>query len=89
MEQPKGPFCQSCGMPMEGIDCFGTDVDGKKNDDYCCHCYYNGEFTNPNITLEEMIDLVASIMVDKVKMQEKQAIQISQSFIPTLKRWKK
>ncbi len=88
MEIPKGPFCQSCSMPMDRPDCFGTNVDGTQNNDYCCHCFYNGEFTNPNITLEEMIDLVVSIMVEKVKMSEKQARQISESFIPTLKRWR-
>jgi hypothetical protein len=89
MEQPKGPFCQSCGMPMGSIDCFGTNADKTQNDTYCCHCFYDGEFTNPNITLEEMIDLVVSIMIDKVKMPEEQIRQMSQSFIPTLKRWKK
>lgn len=89
MEQPKGPLCQSCGMPMDRQDCFGTNTDGTQNDDYCCHCFYNGKFTAPDITKEEMIDLVVSIMVDKVKMSEEQVMQISQSFIPTLKRWKK
>lgn len=89
IESPKGPFCQSCGMPMENPDCFGTNVDRTQNNDYCCHCFYNGEFTNPNITMEEMIDLAVSIMVDKVKISEKKARQISGSFIPTLKRWDK
>lgn len=28
-----GPFCQSCGMPMV------------KPEDYCNHCFQNGEFT--------------------------------------------
>lgn len=88
MEIPKGPFCQSCSIPMDMPDCFGTNADGTQNNDYCCHCFYNGEFTNPNITLEEMIDLVVSIMVEKVKMSDDQARQISQSFIPTLKRWR-
>lgn len=87
MEQSKGPFCQSCGMTIDRPDCFGTNADETQNDDYCCHCFYNGEFSDPNITLEEMIDLVTSIMADKVKMPEKHARQISRSFIPTLKRW--
>ena len=89
MEIQKGPFCQSCGMPMNVPDCFGTNADGAQNNDYCCHCFYNGEFTNHNITLDEMIDLVVSINVEKVKIPEKKARQISESFIPTLKRWKK
>lgn len=88
MGMAKGPICQSCGMPMNMSDCFGTNADRTQNNDYCCHCFYNGEFTNPNITLEEMIDLVVSIMIEKAKISEGQARQIAESFIPTLKRWK-
>lgn len=89
MERSTGPFCQSCSIPMDMPDCFGINTDGAQNDDYCCHYFYDGKFTVPDITKEEMIDLVVSIMVDKVKMSEEQAKQISQSFVPTLKRWKK
>ena len=89
MEQPKGPFCQSCGMPMDNPECFGTDEIGLKVNDYCVHCLENGEFSNPKITMEEMIDLVTDIMIEKVKIPEEQARQISQSFIPTLKRWRR
>lgn len=88
MEQPNGPFCQSCYMPMDNPECFGTDERGLKVDDYCVHCFENGKFTNPDISKEEMIDLVIEIMVEKTKMPEEQARQISESFIPTLKRWR-
>ena len=47
-------FCNSCGKPMVEKE-FGTNIDGSKNHDYCNECYQNGEFTEPNITLEEMI----------------------------------
>ena len=87
--QPEGPFCQSCGMPMATPDCFGTNQDKAKNENYCCHCFLNGEFVDPKITMEEMIDLSSSIMAEKVKMPEPDARKICQSFIPTLKRWKK
>lgn len=89
MKQQEGPICQSCGMLMGSIDCFGTNSDKTQNEDYCCHCFYGGEFTNINITLEEMIDLTASIMADKLKMPEEQTREMAQSLIPTLKRWKK
>lgn len=89
MQQPKGSFCQSCGMPIERIDCFGTYEGGLINNEYCIHCYENGKFTDPEITMEEMIDLIVDITVDKTKISEEQARQISQSFIPTLKRWRK
>ena len=88
-KQPEGPFCQSCGMPMMSADCFGTDADKAKNNDYCCHCFQNGEFVDPRMTLEEMIDLSASIMAEKTKMSEIDAKKICLPFIPTLKRWNK
>ena len=51
--------CQSCGMPFskdpkEG----GTNSDGTKNNIYCSYCFENGEFTQPDISLEEMENLV-------------------------------
>ena len=49
-------FCQSCGMPMEADTDFGTNEDGSRNEDYCCYCYQKGAFTNPSMTMEEMID---------------------------------
>ena len=85
----KGPFCQSCGMPMEIPECFGTNTDKTKSDDYCCHCFQNGGFVEPNMTLEEMIDLAGSIMAEKVKMPETDAKDMCRSLIPTLKRWNK
>ena len=70
-------------------DCFGTNADKAKTEEYCCHCLQNGEFTDQKITLEEMIDLSASIMAEKTKMSEADTKKICQSFIPTLKRWNK
>ena len=88
-KQPEGPFCQSCGMPMGNIECFGTNADNEKNDDYCYNCFQNGEFVDESMTLEEMIDLSASITAEKIKMSEAEAKKMCWSFIPTLKRWKK
>lgn len=89
IKQPEGPFCQSCGMPMGNIDCFGTNADKKKSNDYCCHCFQNGDFVDPRMTMEEMIDLSASIMSEKTKMPEIKTKEICWSFIPKLKRWSK
>lgn len=89
IKQPEGPFCQSCGMPMGTPDCFGTNADKAKNDEYCCHCLLNGEFVDPNMTMEEMIDLSASIMAEKIKISESESKEICRSFIPKLKRWNK
>lgn len=86
MEQPKGPFCQSCSMPMLKPEDFGTDQHGWRINDYCYHCFSNGEFTHPGITMEEMIDIAVSHMAQF--MPETKAKEIAGSCIPYLKRWK-
>ena len=48
-------ICQSCSMPLPDEKLKGNNADGSKSDAYCQYCYDGGEFTNPNITLDEMI----------------------------------
>ena len=33
----------------------GTNADGGKSGDFCSYCYRNGRFTQPRLTLEQMI----------------------------------
>lgn len=57
--------CQSCGMPFKkDPKGSGTNSDGTKNNMYCSYCFINGEFLQPDMTLEEMEALV------KEKMKE-------------------
>ena len=47
--------CQSCGMPLKRDEQDGgTNVDGSKSAAYCSHCYHQGKFLLPDITVEEM-----------------------------------
>lgn len=51
--------CQSCGMPLKHDEKGGgTNADGSKSEKYCSHCYENGAFTFPHITLAEMQEKV-------------------------------
>ncbi len=60
---PKGPFCQSCGMPLsKDKNSGGTEVDGTKTTEYCSNCYRDGTFTEPDITMEQMQDKVFNMM---------------------------
>lgn len=53
---PKGPFCQSCGMPLSRDPLGGgTEADGGRSTDYCSHCYQSGRFTEPDIRVEQMV----------------------------------
>lgn len=80
-------FCQSCGMPMPEADLRGSEANGAKSEDYCTYCYENGAFKQPEITLQEMIDLCAGYLVED-GMDEAAARQLLSSSIPHLKRWR-
>jgi hypothetical protein len=41
-------------MPIDQPELMGTEKDGSKSTIYCKFCYRNGEFTDPDITLEAM-----------------------------------
>jgi hypothetical protein len=56
MNQPQGPVCQSCGMPLaRDAQGGGTEANGSKSTEYCSHCYRNGAFTSPAMTVEQMV----------------------------------
>lgn len=54
-----GPFCQSCSMPLEKPEDFGTSASGQRVNDYCRYCYQHGAFTDSSITLDRMIEVCA------------------------------
>ena len=80
-------ICQSCGMPMVEEEHFGKNVDGQKNEDYCCYCYPNGAFSKDE-TMEEMIESCIPFMIkDGDCADEETARAIMMEFLPNLKRW--
>ena len=80
-------FCNSCGRPVYKGN-FGTNEDGSENEDYCKDCFQNGEFTEPDINVNEMIIKVAKQMIEKNPMlREEDATGLLINFIPHLKRW--
>ncbi len=83
--------CQSCGMPLsEDFGNLGTEQDGSSNLEYCSFCYQNGGFTNPDQTLEEMIQSsIENMTGSDLKMPVEKATDLANSFIPTLGRWKR
>jgi hypothetical protein len=89
MPTSKGPFCQSCGMPMEKPEQFGAEADGSPSRDYCNYCYQKGAFADPAMTYEKMVAFDTNFFVTEMKMPEPQARQFVTSWLPYLKRWKK
>ena len=65
----------------------GTEVDGTRSATYCSHCYAPGRFTDPNLTVDQMIVKV------REKMREMHIPRfLAKGFtkdIPTLTRWSK
>ena len=79
--------CQSCGMPMKRDEKGGgSNADGSKSGIYCSHCYQQGRFTMPDMTIEQMRQRV------KGKLKEFGFPGFLAGFftrgIPKLERWK-
>jgi hypothetical protein len=86
MPEPKGPFCQSCGMPLSRDSAGGgTNSDGTRSREYCSRCFEHGRFTEPNISMYEMMEKVEK----KLRRMHLPAL-VARKFaagIPKLSRW--
>ena len=82
--------CQSCGMPLsKEFGNFGTEKNGLNNSEYCSFCYQNGDFVNPNQSLEEVIQSsIENMTSSELNIPLEKATELANSFIPTLERWK-
>lgn len=65
MKMQKYINCQSCGMPLDkDKKIAGTESDGSLSEMYCSHCYENGKFTSPDITVIEMREIVTNKIIE-------------------------
>jgi hypothetical protein len=78
-------FCQSCSMPLDTPELFGTEKNGTISSDYCKFCYMNGQFTHPDLSLDEMKAHMMKIM-GKEKLPE-DIVELAINTLPFLKRW--
>lgn len=86
MEQQQA--CQSCGMPLHGTEQLGTKEDGSKHAEYCLYCYEQGAFKQPDLTIDQMVEICVPFMVEE-GMEEGKAREMMVHYLPTLKRWSK
>jgi hypothetical protein len=70
---------------MDMIEDYGTEKDGSKNEMYCKYCYQNGAFTEPDMTLDQMMGITETEM--KKQNLPESIIQQSMNMLPRLKRW--
>ncbi len=80
-------ICQSCGMLLEDEDDYGTNKDGSKTDKFCKYCFSEGDFTNPSLTLQQMLLLTEKSMRENAIPEDE--IRCILELIPNLGRWKK
>ena len=80
--------CQSCGMPL-GSDSqyWGTEADGSPVSEYCTFCYKDGDFTNPDQSVEEMVQSSIDFMTTNLGYSQEDASKMSNDVIPKLRRW--
>ncbi len=83
-----GPVCHSCGMLIMKADEFGTDASLVTNTSYCKYCYWKGQFTEPDLTKEEMISKLAEAMKVGKNITDEQAKEMAWGRMRLLKRWK-
>jgi hypothetical protein len=82
----KTQICQSCGLPMDFTNS-GTNLDLSKNNEYCIHCFSEGDFVIPNLTLEQQVQRLTDMGVEKMGMTDSDARKQAKSTLPKLKRW--
>lgn len=80
--------CQSCGMPIDaGFQNLGTEADGSPASEYCMFCYKDGAFSNPELTVDEMVESSIDFMTANLGFDPEQAKAMSNDVIRGLKRW--
>jgi hypothetical protein len=75
-------------MPLGKPEDFGTDPAGYRVNDFCRHCYADGAFTEPDISMEAMLDRCVGVMDRQGIMHAPQARALLADVLPRLKRWK-
>lgn len=72
-------YCQSCGMPLVDEALLGTEKEGQVSQEYCTYCYGEGEFKQPDLTVQEMIEIGVPHLKEE-GMAEAEARQMLTSF---------
>ena len=75
-------------MELDQAELAGTEANGEKSQDYCIYCYKEGKFTQPDATLDVMINISAEVWADKdPNVTVEQAKAQLRKKLPVLKRW--
>ena len=79
--------CQSCGMLVgEGI--YGSNRDGSAEHAYCKFCYVGGTFTEPDITIEDMVARTSTHIALERGSSPDESLELARALLPNLGRWR-
>ena len=68
----------------------GTNADGAANDQYCSFCFQNGNFTQPDLKVDDMIRMsIENMTGPDLQMPLDKATELANRVIPSLGRWRK
>jgi len=87
--EAKGELCQSCGRDMRRHAAQGSYRGGAPPREFCEGCYHEGEFTLPDVSIEEMAGISARALMDNdPALEPGEALEKAREVLPTLKRWR-
>ena len=76
-------------MPLQtkkAGDCRGSEADGSKSEKWCSLCYRDGGFIDPDLTVDQMMQIVDQALRDDGAWFVMRRLALRQ--IPTLERWR-
>lgn len=79
-------ICQSCAMPLSRMT-RGSHEDNRLHEEYCQYCFKGGSFTKPELTLDEQVDRLAKMAVERKGISHEEAMNEAKTVLPGLKRW--
>lgn len=75
-------------MPINAtFDNLGSKTDGTPSLEYCKYCFLDGEFSNPTLSLDDMIQNSVSFMTGSLSFTPEAAAKMSNDVVPKLGRW--
>jgi len=79
-------MCQSCSMPIKKDELKGSEADGSLSQKYCHLCYQRGKFTTPDMTVDQMKEIVRKVLHEQ-KHWPNFLAKMAAGNIPRLERW--
>ncbi len=66
---------------------WGSEADATPSSEYCQFCYQGGAYTNPEQTVDGMVQSSIDFMTSELGFGRDQAEKLSKDIIPGLRRW--